>query len=250
MSKLWLNTPTTATMAWNIAADLAVKTTILLGLVLVVHLLLGHRRVLFRSGLWNAALVALLVLPAFTLALPRLRVDWLPVRENPTTRVQAGSEDRSVAAIADITIAAANSLSPRSSSLVGSRELARVTGSVSSGRDVHDIAELFCPLLVLAYLSGVLILTLRLIASVSAVGRLKRTALEVDDSFWTEPLGRWRNRLRINRPVNLVQSGRVRAPLVLGWLRPAIVLPVSDEHCDRATEIEVDVLCRKPSNPA
>jgi beta-lactamase regulating signal transducer with metallopeptidase domain len=240
MSKVWLNTLTTGSMAWIIAVDLVVRTTILLALVLVAHVLLGHRRVLFRSGLWNAALVALLMLPAFTLALPRLRVAWLPTLEFSAARVQASSEDGTVAVSADRMIAAVDPLPPRSSSTAVSRELETVTSPVSSKRVVHHVANSFWTLLVHAYMAGVLVLTLRLLASVWAVGQLKRTALEVEDSFWTEPLGRWRHRLRINRPVDLVQSGRVRVPLVVGWLRPAIVLPVSDHDCERATETEVD----------
>ena len=44
-------------------------------LAMLLHVLLGRRRPLSRSGLWNALLAGLVVLPVATLAFPRLRVD-------------------------------------------------------------------------------------------------------------------------------------------------------------------------------
>jgi len=240
MSKAWLSTLTPESTSWIFAVDLVAKTTLLLLLVLVAHILLGHRRVLIRSGLWNAALVALLVLPALTLALPHLRVDWLPAVGLSSVQAQARSDDRPVSASAYGMVAAANPLPRRPESTAVSHRVATVAGSVGSGPDARHVARSIWSLVVNAYLAGVMILTLRLFASVLAVNRLKRTALTVDDPSWNELLGRWRLRLGINRPIVLVQSSGVRVPLVVGWLRPAIVLPITDEHCERATETEVD----------
>jgi hypothetical protein len=62
--------------------DLIVKVSILLVLACTIHAVLGRRLVLIRSGLWNAVLLAVLILPAACLGLPRFRVAWLPAWES------------------------------------------------------------------------------------------------------------------------------------------------------------------------
>ena len=57
-----------------IAMDVALKATILLALGYTVHAMLGRGRALARSALWNAMLIALIVLPLVSLMFPRLRV--------------------------------------------------------------------------------------------------------------------------------------------------------------------------------
>ena len=60
---------------WGLILDLSLKVTALYLLAMLLHLLLGRRRPLSRSGLWNAILAGLIGLPVATLAFPRLRVD-------------------------------------------------------------------------------------------------------------------------------------------------------------------------------
>ena len=44
---------------------------------------------------------------------------------------------------------------------------------------------------------------------------------------WAESLTRLQARLRIGRPVRLLESARLQVPLAVGWLRPVILLPVT-----------------------
>ena len=44
---------------------------------------------------------------------------------------------------------------------------------------------------------------------------------------WAESLARLKDRLRIDRPVRLLGSIRLQVPVVVGWLRPVILLPVT-----------------------
>src|SRR5262249_14534079 len=76
-----------------------------------------------------------------------------------------------------------------------------------------------------AYLTIVAWLMLRLAVSLAAVGRLKRRCLPVEEPAWVAALGRWRSRLGIGRRVELRASDRVSVPVVVGWLRPAVILP-------------------------
>ena len=57
-----------------VALDVLLKATALLVLALAAHLALGPRRALVRSALWNACPIGLILLPASSLAFPRLRI--------------------------------------------------------------------------------------------------------------------------------------------------------------------------------
>ena len=67
-----------ADAALLIAIDVVLKATIVLALAYAVHAGLGRGRALARSALWDATLVALLLLPLASLAFPRLRIAVLP----------------------------------------------------------------------------------------------------------------------------------------------------------------------------
>src|SRR5262249_29844346 len=67
----------------------------------------------------------------------------------------------------------------------------------------------------------------RLLASLAAVRRLRRSGVPVEDRAWLEALERCRRRLGIHRAVGLSWSPRLGIPVVLGWTRPTIVLPDS-----------------------
>ena len=60
-----------------------VNLTILFLLACAAHAILGRRRALIRSGLWNAVLLASILQPVVMLGLPRLRIACLPSREFP-----------------------------------------------------------------------------------------------------------------------------------------------------------------------
>jgi HlyD family secretion protein len=75
------------------------------------------------------------------------------------------------------------------------------------------------------YLGVAGFLALRLIVALAAVGRLRRASVAVGAPGWVEGLERWRERLGLRRPVLLARSGRADVPMVVGWLRPLIVLP-------------------------
>ena len=47
------------------------------------------------------------------------------------------------------------------------------------------------------------------------------------DDKWRQSLRRLCGQLRIRRPVRLLESALVDVPMVIGWLRPVILLPAS-----------------------
>ena len=226
MTSDWLTVHGTGFGVLQPLLPLMVKVSILLVLACTVHATLGRRRVLIRSGLWNAVLLAAVLLPIESLSLPRYHVAWLAPSESIATAEQQ--------------IALPVSYDPSDSRPRDAGEKPEATAPAATtppGLDRTNAKPNFAgrtastPLvgvLVGVYWIGVILLSLKFGASVVAVAKLKRYALEVDNRVWIVPLSRWRNRLGISRSVTLVSSDRVCVPLVLGWLQPVIVISSED----------------------
>jgi uncharacterized protein (TIGR03435 family) len=72
---------------------------------------------------------------------------------------------------------------------------------------------------------GVLLLSVRAAGGWIAAHRLKRGATHISAEL-EGTIGRLKRKLRVSAPVRLCTSAMVRVPLVIGWLRPYILLPV------------------------
>ena len=83
------------------------------------------------------------------------------------------------------------------------------------------------PIIVAAWLTGVALLLLRLTGGWWQVRRIHRAALAATASPWHAVAARLARRLTLRRVVHVVESLRVDTPPVLGWWRPAILLPVA-----------------------
>jgi len=97
------------------------------------------------------------------------------------------------------------------------------TATVSA---LGSIEEWF-PMLLSAWIAGVVMLTLRLFSGWMWVQRMKsRDARPVHEGL--EAMGRrLMRRLHIGRAVRFLESKTVDVPTVIGWLRPIVLLPVS-----------------------
>jgi len=83
------------------------------------------------------------------------------------------------------------------------------------------------PWIVLVWFGGVLVLSLRLTSGWLVARRLGRTATHPVPEACREALARLAARLRVSRPVRVLESAVVQVPAVVGWLRPVILLPAS-----------------------
>lgn len=77
------------------------------------------------------------------------------------------------------------------------------------------------------WLIGVLALSVQLAASWYVVGRIRRGTARPVPEDWRPRLDALVRRVRISRPIRLVESALVQVPIVIGWLRPVILLPGS-----------------------
>jgi beta-lactamase regulating signal transducer with metallopeptidase domain len=87
--------------------------------------------------------------------------------------------------------------------------------------------ESWLPMLVFAWICGVLILSLRLVSGWLWVQRMKSHSTSPVEGGWDVIAARLSRRLHIARTVRLLRSTRVEVPTVIGWLKPVILLPTS-----------------------
>lgn len=79
----------------------------------------------------------------------------------------------------------------------------------------------------LIWLTGVLLFSFRLGAAWLTARGLARGGVPLAGAEWLGRLAFVSARLRVARPVKLLQSALVEVPTVLGWLRPVVLLPAS-----------------------
>jgi len=92
---------------------------------------------------------------------------------------------------------------------------------------VRAALEPALPWVVVAWLAGVVILSLRLVSGWSVTQRLSRVGTRPVPEACRAAVARLAARLRVARPVRVLESAIVEVPAVIGWLRPVILLPAS-----------------------
>ncbi len=97
----------------------------------------------------------------------------------------------------------------------------------SAGAFLPPSPPIWLPLLVAAWGAGVLFLSLRLLGGWVQVERLKRRATRPINGPLQDMTREMARRLRITRPVVLLESAVVQVPTVLGGFRSVILVPAS-----------------------
>jgi beta-lactamase regulating signal transducer with metallopeptidase domain len=77
------------------------------------------------------------------------------------------------------------------------------------------------------WLLGVCFFSTRLAFAWAQVRRVRRSTIDVLPEDVTSRVARIVDRVQVSRPVRLVQSTAVHVPMVVGWLRPLVLLPAS-----------------------
>ena len=92
-------------------------------------------------------------------------------------------------------------------------------------QSIFDAADAL-PWLAPLWLAGVILFHLRRLASWMAARRLRRRGVCAAPDEWQQRLGRLRDRLRMSASVMLLESCLADVPVVIGYLRPVILVPV------------------------
>ena len=85
----------------------------------------------------------------------------------------------------------------------------------------------YLPWLVALWAAGVLVLSVRLAGGWLKVERLKRTGVHAAPAWVADKAAALVARLLVTRPVRVLQSTIARTPVVIGWLRPVVLLPAA-----------------------
>ncbi len=102
-----------------------------------------------------------------------------------------------------------------------------VATTVPADRSVAQLLEPALPWLVVVWAIGVLALSLRLANGWLLTRRLHTEGTRETSAGLQEILARLAARLRVTRPIRLLESLVVEVPAVIGWLRPVILVPTS-----------------------
>jgi HEAT repeat protein/beta-lactamase regulating signal transducer with metallopeptidase domain len=92
---------------------------------------------------------------------------------------------------------------------------------------LNDLLEPALPWLVVVWVIGVLTLSLRLAHGWMTARRLRTEGTRSGPVALQQVLARLAARLRVTRPVRLLESLVIEVPAVIGWLRPVILVPTS-----------------------
>ncbi|HXB72985.1 MAG TPA: M56 family metallopeptidase [Candidatus Acidoferrales bacterium] len=82
------------------------------------------------------------------------------------------------------------------------------------------------PWLVMTWIGGVMVFSVRLIGGWFGTARLRRVKSRPAPADWQQTVDRLTGRMGIAQSVRLTISSLVEAPAVIGWLRPMILIPV------------------------
>ncbi|HTN17667.1 MAG TPA: M56 family metallopeptidase, partial [Chitinophagaceae bacterium] len=98
------------------------------------------------------------------------------------------------------------------------------------------------PYLAAAYLTGLVFMLLRLSGGIRQLAGLRTKGLEMPDAALYESLQALKLRLQLKRRVRLMVSVRARVPMVIGFLKPVILLPAASVLNLSATQLETILL--------
>lgn len=87
--------------------------------------------------------------------------------------------------------------------------------------------EGYFPFLVTLYVAGIAIMTVKLLSDLFHLQRIRTTHIESMGSAWDKHLDKLAARLQIPRKVKVLISQHVQVPVMLGFLKPLILLPIA-----------------------
>ncbi len=83
------------------------------------------------------------------------------------------------------------------------------------------------PVVAVAWFAGVIVLSCRLLGGLWQVSRLRRRSCAVEDSHLLSLIDKVAKRIGVRWPIELLQSDETDAPTVIGFLRPALIVPLA-----------------------
>jgi hypothetical protein len=92
--------------------------------------------------------------------------------------------------------------------------------------NLREFAARWLPGLCIAWIAGVLLLSLRNFGGWLGVWRLRYVGTTPAQVEWDSIVRTLHDRMQIRQPVRVLQSSIATAPIVVGWLKPLVLLPI------------------------
>ncbi|UOQ78202.1 hypothetical protein MUN84_06305 [Hymenobacter sp. 5516J-16] len=144
----------------------------------------------------------------------------------PTVSSYLSGENQAAALASELPLAASAAAAPTAS---GSQLAVAAVAAPAAPTGLQAWLAYFdqnLPVLVAAWLLGLLAMTLRLLGGLAYVQRLRRYRVQPLPQEWQERLAALATRAGLQQPVELLESALVRVPVVVGHLRPVVLLPL------------------------
>ncbi|AYD46185.1 hypothetical protein D6B99_00255 [Arachidicoccus soli] len=100
-------------------------------------------------------------------------------------------------------------------------------GSTNALSRTTIIIDKNIPIFVSLYILGIIMLTIRLILAYVSTRNLRKGSLSSLDNRWIDSLQQLKAKLHINKSVKIFISANVDSPMMMGFLKPVILFPVS-----------------------
>jgi HEAT repeat protein/beta-lactamase regulating signal transducer with metallopeptidase domain len=202
-------------VAWLPFVDSIVKATLVLGAAAAATTALRRAQAALRHLVWTFALMAALLMPALSVALPEWRVPLLTMTSMPQSGAAPTSPappplraDPVIVAPAPSTDRAAG---PSAAAPAASEEAPRAIA---------------WPALVLAiWLAGALAIVGRVIVGLLAVQWMAWKSQRVLDAPWMKMAVALASEVGVSPNIMFLRSGRATMPMACGVLRPAVMMP-------------------------
>lgn len=105
-------------------------------------------------------------------------------------------------------------------------ELPAIYHSQQELTNIFPAIEIFFPLLTAIYVAGVAIMTIKLTMDLLQLQQIRRKLVLPIDPIWEKHLDKLMLQLQLSKKVKLLISEHVQVPVMIGFLKPLIILPV------------------------
>ncbi|ACU63611.1 M56 family metallopeptidase [Chitinophaga pinensis] len=102
--------------------------------------------------------------------------------------------------------------------------------------------EMWFPVLVAIYVAGVAVMTIKLSADLVQLQQIRKKQVFPIDEVWEKHMTKLKSQLRIPRKVKLLISQYIQVPVMIGFLKPVILLPVAMFNNLTAEQLEAILL--------
>ena len=185
----------------------------------------------YLASLTTLAVMVTVAAATFVLVGPQGGPPPVSVTAEASSRISDSADQVSVDLLETAAIGSPTGMSEAEpqSVIVASIPAVQASGSLAwaSQARVASAVKPWLPACVLVWAIGVTFAAMRLLAGGLHVYRLRRYGLSPVTDEILQLLNEMAERLRLRVPVSIRQSSMVAGPVVIGWLRPLILLPAS-----------------------